>query len=145
MQLLRITDRKQLEILRGRKASFGELHFSFSDSYIEWLSGLLDNKHAYQIFLQDNSEFVGYLASAQTLWEDHLTIVETFIAPPYQGKGIGKQLVERAVAFAKKQGLKGVIVQTEQENLPAQKLYEKTGFRKLMNPEWKGVSYKLSF
>ncbi|KKP84608.1 MAG: hypothetical protein UR83_C0017G0004 [Candidatus Moranbacteria bacterium GW2011_GWF2_35_54] len=38
------------------------------------------------------------------------------------------------------------MTQTEFENIPAQKLYEKIGFEEINNPEWKeGITYKLNF
>lgn len=47
---------------------------------------------------------------------------------------------------AKKLNLKGSITQTEFENIPAQKLYEKIGFVKIENKEWnEGITYELLF
>ena len=144
MQIIPIADRKQLDILRGRNAAFGNLIFSFTEAYIEQLSGYLESKHAFQILAKEGTDFVGYLAAAETLWSNHLTIIEVFIAPAFQGKGVGTMLVERAIAFAKQEKLRGMVVQTERENIPAQKLYGRIGFRKFENPEWEGISYKLS-
>lgn len=145
MQFIPVTDRQQLDILRGKEASYEELHCAYTDTYIEKLAGILHNSHALQVILKDGDLFVGYLAAAETLWKDHLTVVETFVAPDYQRKGIGSILMEHAIGFAEKAGLRGVIVQTERGNLPARKLYEKHGFRKFENPEWEGVSYALAF
>lgn len=43
-------------------------------------------------------------------------------------KGIGKKLLEKAIAFVEETGAKGVLLETDQDNLSAQSLYEKTGF-----------------
>lgn len=145
MQLIHVKDRRQLDILRGKQASYGELRFAYTDTSIEKLAGWLHLPHAMQMILKEDEAFVAYLAAAETLWKNHLTVLETFVEPAYQRKGIGNMLLSQAIDFAKKEGLPGVIVQTEHANLPAQKLYEKNGFRKFENPEWKGVSYKLSF
>lgn len=145
MQTIIVKDRKQLDILRGKQASHGELLFSFSDAYVGWLSDVLKNKHAYQIILEENENFVGYIASAETLWPNFLTMIEIFVSPEYQGKGIGKTLLAHVIDFAKREGLIGLMVQTENENIPAQKLYERSGFQRCENKEWEGVTYKLEF
>lgn len=139
-----VTDPAQLNILASQKASYGDLNFSFSEKYLNWLKSQLKNKHAYQVILEEDDQFVGYLASAETLWNDKLTIVEVFVSPNFQGRGIGKKLLSFAVEFAKKNGLQGLVVQTEHENTPAQKLYEKFGFAKLENKEWEGITYSLA-
>lgn len=143
MQVVLITDPAQLDILSNKKASYGELNFGFSEKYLSWLKDLLKNKHAHQIILQENGNFVGYAASAETLWPNYLTIIEIFVSPEYQGKGIGKTLLGYVTDFAKKEGLEGLMVQTEAENIPAQKLYERMGFNRIENKEWEGITYKL--
>lgn len=143
MQVVLITDPAQLDILSNKKASYGELNFGFSEKYLSWLKDLLKNKHAYQIILQEDGNFVGYIASAETLWPNYLTIIEIFVSPEYQGKGIGKTLLGYITDFAKKEGLEGLMVQTEAENIPAQKLYERMGFNRIENKEWEGITYKL--
>lgn len=145
MQVVLITDSTQLDILSSKKASYGELDFGFSEKYLTWLMELLHNKHAYQVILMDGNNFVGYIASAETLWPNYLTIIEVFVSPEYQGKGVGKMLVEHAKDFAMREGLAGLMVQTETDNLPAQKLYERTGFNRIENKEWEGITYKLEF
>lgn len=50
------------------------------------------------------------------------------IAPDRQGLGIGKQLVEFCVEYAKQQGFQAVRLDVVPENTPARKLYEKCGF-----------------
>ena len=142
MQVIFVTDPAQLNILSNKKANHGELNFGFSEKYLTRLKELLSNKYAYQIILMDGNNFVAYIASAETFWPNYLTIIEVFVSPEYQGKGVGKMLLEHAIDFAKKEGLEGLMVQTETENLPAQKLYERTGFNKIENKEWEGITYK---
>jgi ribosomal protein S18 acetylase RimI-like enzyme len=142
MQVGLIKDPAQLDILSSKKASHGELSFGFSEKYLTWLKELLGNKHAYQVILMDGDNFVAYLASAETLWPNYLTIIEVFVSPEYQGKGVGKMLLDHAKDFAKSNELAGLMVQTENENIPAQKLYEKTGFNRIENKGWEGITYK---
>jgi ribosomal protein S18 acetylase RimI-like enzyme len=142
MQMIVVRNPAQLDILSSKKASYGELNFGFSEKYLTWLKELLGNKHAYQVILMDGDNFVAYIASAETLWPNYLTVIEVFVSPEYQGKGVGKILLEHAKDFAKKEDLEGLMVQTENENIPAQKLYEKAGFSRIENKEWEGTTYK---
>lgn len=47
----------------------------------------------------------------------------------YYGKGCGATLTKWTIEKAKKLGYKKVILKTYKENIPAQKIYEKIGFK----------------
>ena len=49
--------------------------------------------------------------------------------PTLQGKGIGRQIVEYCIDYAKKHGFKAIRLDVVPDNIPAKKLYEKCGFR----------------
>lgn len=148
IEYFQILDKNELALLRGRSAGFENLKFSFSDSYIEKLAALFDLNNYIQLFAKDSEtgEIVGYIAAAEILEKNYITIAELFVEPTYQTKGIGVELVSRIIKFGKKKNLNGAMTQTEFENIPAQKLYEKIGFVKINNPAWKeGITYKLNF
>jgi ribosomal protein S18 acetylase RimI-like enzyme len=44
--------------------------------------------------------------------------------------GFGEKLINTAIEFAKETGAKGLLLETGQDNLNAQRLYEKIGFKK---------------
>ena len=46
-----------------------------------------------------------------------------------QGKGIGKEMVEFCIQYAKDHGYKGIRLDVVPDNLPARGLYEKCGFK----------------
>jgi ribosomal protein S18 acetylase RimI-like enzyme len=48
-------------------------------------------------------------------------------------KGFGEQLIQTAIEFAEETGAKGLSLETGQENVIAQRLYEKIGFKKESN------------
>ena len=146
MQLKLITDKNQLDDLKGHSAQFENLKFEFSDQYIQQMKELLDEANAIQFFaVDDNQDFAGYVAAAEkNTRPGMLWIVELFVEPSFQGRGIASKLCKEIVERAKILGLSGVFTQTEKENLPAQSLYEKLGFVKVDNPDWQeGISYLL--
>lgn len=48
-------------------------------------------------------------------------------------KGFGEKLIQKAIEFAEETGAKGLALETGQENVTAQRLYEKIGFKKESN------------
>ena len=50
-------------------------------------------------------------------------------SPATQGKGIGKQMVEFCIQYAKEKEYKGIRLDVVPDNIPARKLYEKCGFK----------------
>lgn len=48
-------------------------------------------------------------------------------------KGFGEKLIQKAIEFAEETGAKGLSLETGQENVTAQRLYEKIGFKKESN------------
>jgi GNAT superfamily N-acetyltransferase len=51
------------------------------------------------------------------------------VAPGYQGKGVGKGLVQRALQWCVEQDFPRVEVVTQGRNLQAQRLYQSCGFQ----------------
>ncbi len=55
---------------------------------------------------------------------------DLYVAPEARKKGVGKALIAEAEALVKERGDKALILETAQDNTPAQALYEKLGFSK---------------
>ncbi|MBO8155437.1 MAG: GNAT family N-acetyltransferase [Bacillaceae bacterium] len=58
---------------------------------------------------------------------------DLFVKKDARGRGIGEQLLKKAIDFAKETGAVSVTLETGPENKRAQKLYEKTGFKREAN------------
>jgi streptothricin acetyltransferase len=59
---------------------------------------------------------------AARLWNIH-------IDRTYRRQGLGRELVNRAVAWAREQGLRGLVLETQTNNLPACRFYQSLGFK----------------
>ncbi len=137
---------EELDQLAGHSSSYENLKFDFSPVYLEKLKQMLQEPNTYQsIAKSEKGEFVGYVAASEKLFSDYLFLAELFVSPLSSGQGVGSGLVREVIDRAKKAGLKGVMTQTEHENLPAQALYEKLGFHKVENPNSNDVTYQLTF
>lgn len=62
--------------------------------------------------------------SCQRLW----ILNDVFVAPEVRRKGFGKQLLETAREFAQETSAKSLVLETAQDNTPAQMLYEGLGY-----------------
>lgn len=61
-------------------------------------------------------------------------LVKMYLSPAARGKGIGKLLIEKALAFAKETGYRNVYIETMPELRKAMSVYEKFGFKYLDGP-----------
>ena len=50
------------------------------------------------------------------------------VDPPFRRQGVGRQLIEQAVAWARSRGLPGVMLETQNINVPVCRLYASCGF-----------------
>ena len=64
-------------------------------------------------------------------YEAHLE--DLFIAPSYRRRRLGTNLVEHALGRAVEKGCASVVVDTNERNVPAIRLYEKLGFSSSSN------------
>jgi ribosomal protein S18 acetylase RimI-like enzyme len=143
-----VTHQDELHELTGKKSQYNDLVYEFTPLYIERLKELFHNKTGKQLFLRrkDTNEFVGYIVSSEELFPEYQFIHELFIEPQHQKQGHAKVLVEEVINFAKQRSNKGVIVETDKQNLPAKKLYAKLGFVPRENAEWvEGDTFELIF
>jgi ribosomal protein S18 acetylase RimI-like enzyme len=80
---------------------------------------------AFVVLVED--DVAGALSYA--LEGNRLTIVLLAVWPPHQRRGVGRRLVEAAVAEARCLGLGEVVVATSNDDLPALALYQRCGFQ----------------
>jgi ribosomal protein S18 acetylase RimI-like enzyme len=91
----------------------------------------------YTIFL-DNPQKVIFFADVDGVpagqikvipwWNKFAYIEELAINTDYRGKGVGRALMKRAIAWAQEQDFPGLMLETQTNNVPACKLYESCGF-----------------
>jgi len=58
---------------------------------------------------------------------------DLYVRESVRGNGFGEKLIKKALSFAEETGAKGVLLETNIENVTAQRLYEKIGFTKETN------------
>lgn len=61
-------------------------------------------------------------------WNGYAYIADIAIEEDYRGEGIGRLLIQRAIEWAKSKGFPGIMLETQNNNVAACRLYERCGF-----------------
>jgi aminoglycoside 3-N-acetyltransferase I len=92
---------------------------------------LLGKKSFYGIVALEGDTIVGRLTAYEfEKYNDNtreVYLYEIDVEEPFQNQGIGSKLIEFTKKICRKRGVSYMFVGTENDNLPAQKLYTKTG------------------
>jgi streptothricin acetyltransferase len=90
------------------------------------LRRVLRMNYSYGAFSDDY--LVGLGIAEPRLWNQSLWVWEFHIDQKYQGMGIGSRLMEALASKAKETGLRTIICETQNTNVPAIRFYRKMGF-----------------
>ena len=61
-------------------------------------------------------------------WNRFGYVEDLVINPEYRGMGVGRKLLERGIQWARENGYPGVMLETQDDNVPACLLYQSAGF-----------------
>lgn len=76
----------------------------------------------------------GGLAPLENATEEFCELQKMYLAPQARGLGLGKEIIEKSLAFAKEEGFLKCYLETLPFMKDARKLYEKMGFQYLTEP-----------
>jgi len=78
-------------------------------------------------FAEMDGKLAGRIRMMQ--WWNRFGYVEDLVVnPEYRGLGIGRKLLERGIQWARENNFPGVMLETQDDNVPACMLYESCGF-----------------
>jgi ribosomal protein S18 acetylase RimI-like enzyme len=80
---------------------------------------------AFAAKLENN--IIGFISSTET--DDAIMIVALGVLPQYQSSGVGRSLIKKVEAEAKKMRKKRLLVSTSNDDLPALAFYQSLGFQ----------------
>jgi ribosomal protein S18 acetylase RimI-like enzyme len=104
------------------------------DGAKEFLKERLTNKESVVFIAFDENNPIGFVqlypsfssVSMNRTW----VLNDLYVKEDGRGKGFGEKLLKKAITFAEETGAKGISLETGKENVTAQKLYEKMGFKR---------------
>jgi streptothricin acetyltransferase len=93
-----------------------------------WIDAYLSQADVALGAFQDDM-LVGVLIAETRAWNNSLWVHEFHVAAEVRQQGIGRALMEHAVAKARQAGLRTVVCETQNQNSSAIKAYRKLGFQ----------------
>ena len=106
--------------------------------YAGFLETQLDERDVVVLVAETDGEVVGY-AYAGVEGRDWMALRgpagvlhDIVVDPAHRGRGVGRLLLEAALAFLTERGSPRVVLWTADRNEPAQRLFAKAGFRRTM-------------
>ncbi len=87
----------------------------------------LRNPCALYLILRHDGQIVAFAGMWLVVDEAHITNVA--VLDEYRGKGYAQRLIHRLLTIARERGMVRATLEVRLSNLPAQRLYEKFGFR----------------
>ena len=116
--------------------------------FLESVGRLLSGEDAEFSVAEAEGACLGYvlLRFRYSLWAQGLeaTLEDLFVTPGHQGGGVGRRLVEFALAQAQARGCTSVCLDTNEHNAASTRIYESLGFSAISR-RWRGrqVFYRL--
>jgi len=74
-------------------------------------------------------KFIALLDMERERWRDSAVVWNIMVDRAYRRKGLGRELVSRAVAWGRNLGLRGIVLETQTNNLAACHFYQAMGFK----------------
>jgi ribosomal protein S18 acetylase RimI-like enzyme len=78
---------------------------------------------------RDTGQLVALLDVARERWRDTAVIWNILIDRAHRRRGLGRKLLERAIAWARAQGLRGLVLESQTNNISACRFYQALGFK----------------
>ena len=88
-----------------------------------------NKNYNYLVAKNNNGKIIGYIGISYVL--DSADIISIVVHKDYTQKGIATLLLQEIFAFAKENNIQKIMLEVRKSNIPAQKLYEKHGFKQI--------------
>ena len=130
-------------LLVGEHHDFDEQRFIAATpdtprGYATYLGTQLANKEVVILVAELDGKVVGYTYGGMEGW-DYMqlrgpagALYDIVVDPAYRGHGIGRVLLDRVVAELAARGAPRVVLSTAEQNVAAQRLFARAGFRRTM-------------
>ena len=111
---------------------FYEKNPKYKDGIPKWFRGMFDNKNNYFYVYEENNKLIGAVGVDRDFpVHNSCGIIFLAVLKEEHGKGIGKKLVQHIEEKAKELGFERIFLYTSDDNVDAQKFYEKLDYKKI--------------
>ena len=103
---------------------------AYEDKGLDDLYGTYRNDRAIYFVLIENNKIIGSAGIQEIAGNTEICeLQKMYFLPQARGKGLGKQMIERCLSFAKNNNYKSCYIETLPSMKAAQKLYLRNGFQ----------------
>jgi ribosomal protein S18 acetylase RimI-like enzyme len=109
-----------------------------ASEYASFLSTQLEGPKSAVLVAEDGGQVIGYSwitvegYDYKALRGPAGVLQDVIVDPSHRGRGVGRQLLNAALAYLQSRGVAQVVLSTAERNLAAQKLFASAGFRPTM-------------
>ena len=104
----------------------GEFRFPYSLEELERYSQIVPGAFCLGAYVEDL--LVGIALAEPQEWNQTLWVWEFHVAEAYRGQSIGRNLMDQLARLATEAGLRAIICETQNTNVPAIRFYRAVGF-----------------
>ncbi len=112
-----------------------DMNWPQSDKGKEYFTKLLNNPDACCLLAEEDGKLVGYIAAAPkniSYRKSKFFEIENMgVIPEYRSKGIGSQLIQKCLEWAKNKGFQKLFVNAYFQNAKAIDFYKRNGFSEI--------------
>jgi ribosomal protein S18 acetylase RimI-like enzyme len=83
----------------------------------------------YAVVAEAEGEAVGFAAAQYEAWSRRMLLWHVYVAPQWQGRGVGRALIQEIETLARSAGARCLRTETQNTNHPAIRFYQRIGFR----------------
>jgi len=113
--------------LKPLATSFAGRYNHFDEETLARYRDVLSTGLSYGAY--QDGQMVGLLVAEEYTWNNTLWVWEFHVAVELRGKGIGRRLMDAVANESRRRGLRAIVCETQNQNVPAIQAYRKMGFR----------------
>ncbi len=102
-------------------------HWETKSADIDTFNEIIKTAHSFGVY--EDNELIGMIICEERTWNNSLYIENILVSEKYRRKGIGKLLIEKAIADANQKKFRLIELETQNTNVPAIKFYQSQGFK----------------
>ncbi len=116
-------------IERPLEPPFASTDYAFQPDERAALIARLRQADGLYLMVEDGARPVALIDVETERWRRAANVWHVFIDRAYRRQGLGTQLMQRAIDWARGAGLRGIVCETQTNNWPACRFYQKLGFQ----------------
>lgn len=138
-----IQNQEDLNLL-AQVYSFDSIDLNDESGYINEIWKSSEGQNRFFIIGLINSKPAGFAAAYYTdICGGTYFLAELYVNSSFRKQGLAEFLVKKVINFSREKGYEVTTTQTEHENIPAQSLYTKIGFKPIINENSKHLTLQI--